>query len=86
MPPYPLNIALKLAIFESRKKQQRIARLARIDITQLSHIVRGRREATPKQKIRLARVLNKSVEQLFGTPPATPTHTPPTTTETESAA
>jgi len=65
MPPV-FNTALKLAIFESRKKQKRIAHLARIQETQLSHIVRGRRPATPKEQKRLAAVLGKSEEALFG--------------------
>ena len=67
MPPV-FNTALKLAIFESRKKQKRIAHLARIQETQLSHIVRGRRAATPKEQKRLAAVLGKSEAALFGGP------------------
>ena len=59
------NIALKLAIFESRKKQKRIAQLARIPETQLSHIVRGRRPPTPRERRRLAAVLGKPEADLF---------------------
>lgn len=64
------NVALKAAIFESRKKQKRIAKLAGIAETQLSHVVRGRREATPKEKARLAAVLGKSEAELFTSDPA----------------
>jgi len=59
------NLALKMAIFESRKKQKRIAHLAGIDETQLSHIVRGRRAATPRERQRLAAVLGKPEADLF---------------------
>jgi transcriptional regulator with XRE-family HTH domain len=59
------NTALKLAIFESRKKQKRIAKLARIPETQLSHIVRGRRTATGREQARLADVLGKTIGELF---------------------
>jgi len=60
-----LNIPLKLAIFESRKKQKRIAKLAKISETELSHIVRGRRPGSPAQRERIAAVLGKSVAELF---------------------
>ena len=59
------NVALKMAIFESRKKQKRIAKLAGITEFQLSHIVRGRRDATPRQRRRLATVLGKGEDALF---------------------
>ena len=65
MSPTTLNVRLKLAMFESRKKQKRIAKLARIAETQLSHIVRGRREATPQERARLAAVLGKPESDLF---------------------
>jgi plasmid maintenance system antidote protein VapI len=64
MPPV-FNVALKSAIFESRKKQKRIAKLAGIPETQLSHIVRGRRDATPKERERLSVVLGKPEADLF---------------------
>lgn len=67
-----LNVALKLAIFESRKKQKRIAKLARIPDTQLSHIVRGRRPASAEQRQRLATVLGKPEAVLFGAPADAP--------------
>jgi transcriptional regulator with XRE-family HTH domain len=65
MSPTILNVRLKLAMFESRKKQKRIAKLARIAETQLSHIVRGRRTATPEERKRLAEVLGKPERELF---------------------
>lgn len=60
-----LNLALKTAILASGKKQGRVARDARLDETALSHIVRGRREATPVEQERLSRVLGRPVPELF---------------------
>lgn len=60
-----LNVALKSAIFSSGRKQKRIAYLARIEETQLSHIVRGRRPASDEERERLAKVLGKSPRELF---------------------
>lgn len=60
-----LNIALKTAIIQSRKKQKRIARLARIDEVQLSRIVHGHAEPTPKERERLAAILGKPERDLF---------------------
>lgn len=60
-----LNVALKMAILQSGRTQARIARLARVDHTLLSMIVRGHREATESQKAKLANVLGLSVDELF---------------------
>lgn len=60
-----LNVPLKLAIIASRKRQQRIAKLARIEPPQLSHIVNGRRPPTKKQRERLSKVLAKPETELF---------------------
>lgn len=62
---FQLNLALKTAILASGKLQKRIARAARIDETSLSHIVRGRRDATAHERKHLARVLGKSEDDLF---------------------
>lgn len=64
-----LNLALKLAIAASGRKQQRIADLARVDRTKLSHLIAGRRRATPEERQRLASVLGVPVGDLF--PPET---------------
>lgn len=64
MKPTP-NFALKVAIVESDKHQREIARLTRIPETRLSHIVRGRMEATDKEREALARALHKSEDELF---------------------
>lgn len=64
-----LNLALKTAILASGKKQKRVAVEAHIDETTLSHIVRGRREPSDDERKRLARVLGRTVDQLFGAPP-----------------
>jgi plasmid maintenance system antidote protein VapI len=60
-----LNVALKMAILESGKKQRRVAALARIHPTELSAIVRQRRSASKEQRERLARVLGRSQNELF---------------------
>lgn len=60
-----LNLALKIAIIASGKKQGRIARDARLGETALSHIVRGRRDATSAEQERLSRVLGRPVSELF---------------------
>lgn len=67
MQRYLLNTALKIAILTSGKPQNRIARDARINETTLSHIVRGRRDASPKERERLARVLGRQESDLFPT-------------------
>jgi hypothetical protein len=59
------NVALKVAIVESGKKQRVVARLSRIPETKLSHIVRGRLEATDRERTALAKVLSRTVDQLF---------------------
>lgn len=60
-----LNIALKTAIWESGKKQKRIAKLARMEEPRLSRIVRGHDEPTPEEKARLAKHLHKAESELF---------------------
>ncbi len=59
------NLALKLAIVSSRKKQKRIARLARVDEQQLSHYVHRRRKPSLEEADRISRVLEKQVADLF---------------------
>lgn len=59
------NVALKVAIVQSGKKQRAIARKTRIPETRLSHIVRGRLEATKTERELLARTLSRSVSELF---------------------
>lgn len=59
------NVALKIAIVESGKKQNVIARSCRIPETRFSHIVRGRAEATDKEKARIAKALNRVQDDLF---------------------
>ena len=60
-----LNVALKQAIFATRKKQKTIARLARIGEVHMSRIVRGRRKATEPQQQRLSNLLGQPVSILF---------------------
>jgi len=61
------NTALRSAIFESPLKTQRaVAMKARIHETRLSAIIRGREDASDRERKRLAAALNCSVDQLFG--------------------
>lgn len=60
-----INIALKTAILETRKKQKRIAKLSRIKESRLSKIVRGHEAADEDERARLSRVLGKSESELF---------------------
>ena len=64
-----LNVKLKTAIVESRQKQRRIARLAGITETRMSQIVHeAHHAATPRERRKLARVLQRSEAELFETP------------------
>lgn len=60
-----LNVALKTAIFESGKKQKRIAKLARISEAKLSHIVRGRLAPNDTEREALAVALARPQSELF---------------------
>jgi len=62
---YHLNVPLKTAIVFSRRSQQRIAALAGMNPTHLSHVVAGRRAATPEQQVALAAVLGRMIADLF---------------------
>ena len=59
------NVALKVAIVQSGRKQVEIARSARISETRFSHIVRGRLEPTDKERDRIAKALHRSESDLF---------------------
>lgn len=59
------NLALKLAIVGTGKKQGAIARSARIEQVQLSKIVTGRIEPSPTERKALARVLARPESDLF---------------------
>jgi transcriptional regulator with XRE-family HTH domain len=60
-----LNLPLKIALVSAGKPQSEIAELARIHETRLSQIVRGRVTATESERLRLAGVLQRSVDELF---------------------
>lgn len=57
-----LNLALKLAIIKSRKRQGEIARRAHIGEVRFSKIVTRRIEATPKERERITTVLETLLE------------------------
>ncbi len=60
-----MNMALKFAIVNSRKRQIEIAKRARIHETRLSKIINGYLDANEDEKKALARVLRTSVDELF---------------------
>jgi len=66
MSKHILNVALKTALFATGKRQERIAKAARIAPQKLSHVLRGRRELDEGERKRLARVLGRSEDELFG--------------------
>jgi transcriptional regulator with XRE-family HTH domain len=61
-----MNAKLKLQIAQSGKRQYEVARLAGLNETELSQIVRERRSATPEERRRLAAVLAVAEPELFG--------------------
>jgi transcriptional regulator with XRE-family HTH domain len=65
MKPAP-NVALRVAIVQSGRKQADIARSSRITETRFSHIVRGRLEPSAKERERIAKALQRSSDELFG--------------------
>jgi hypothetical protein len=56
---------LKLAIVQSGLCQKWVAEAAEMDETVVSRIVTGRYNPTPLERIRLARVIQKPVGELF---------------------
>ena len=58
------SVGLKAAIQASGRKQKTIARLARIHVTKLSHIVAGRRLPSARERRNLAKVLGKTESEL----------------------
>lgn len=64
----PLNKALAKAIIDTGKKKKTIARLCRMSAGELSNIIHGSRPANPVYRSRLAKVLNRSEDELFAEP------------------
>lgn len=60
-----MNMALKVAIVESKLSSRVVALRARLGEVLLSQIVHGHRKATPKQQERLAKVLQCEVADIF---------------------
>jgi transcriptional regulator with XRE-family HTH domain len=60
-----MNMALKIAILESGKTQDEVARLTGIDASLVSKIVRGYRPATDVEREKLSKLLKKRVDHLF---------------------
>jgi transcriptional regulator with XRE-family HTH domain len=61
-----MNAKLKLQISQSGKRQYEVARLAGLNETELSQIVRERRSPTPEERRRIAAVLAVDEPDLFG--------------------
>ena len=61
-----MNAKLKLQISQSGKRQYEVARLAGLNETELSQIVRERRSPTPDERRRIAAVLAVDEPDLFG--------------------
>ena len=61
----PRNLALKVACVESGKRQNEIAKLAKIHPTRLSALIRNDVSATEGERLRLAGVLQRPVSDLF---------------------
>lgn len=61
-----MNDNLKIAIVLARMPAWKIAQEAGISPTVLSRIVSGQRRASPDEQRALARVLEETVEELFG--------------------
>lgn len=64
------NVALKMALFATGKKQQDIARIARVAPQDLSHAIAGRRTLDSEERKRLIKALARygvtsSINQLF---------------------
>ncbi len=60
-----INVALKVAVVQSGRRQLAIARLAKINEVRFSKIICARVEATEDEMQRLAKVLDAPVDQLF---------------------
>jgi hypothetical protein len=64
----PINLPLKVAITASGRKQKDVAKRARINQWRLSRIVTRDVDARPEEQARLARVLGRSIAELFEAP------------------
>ena len=61
----PYNVALKVAIIRSGKRQIDVAHKAKIDNSRFSQIVTGRQLATVDERKTIAKILRKPVDELF---------------------
>jgi transcriptional regulator with XRE-family HTH domain len=68
----PLNIALRVAIAATGRSQKDIARRAGINQWRLSRIVQRDVTPTPRERARLARILDTPVQDLFSDIPGQP--------------
>lgn len=63
--PETYNLSLKWVILNSGFTQKTIARKARIENTRFTRIVRGQVPSTPKERRRVARILQCPLESVF---------------------
>jgi transcriptional regulator with XRE-family HTH domain len=59
------NLSLKIAILESGRTQIDVAKAADMHESRLSHIINGHRVASAVEQQALARVLKRTIAQLF---------------------
>lgn len=59
------NTALRVAIVQSEKEHQEIARLAKIHPARLSQIISNKVTASESERLRLAGVLQRTVSEIF---------------------
>jgi transcriptional regulator with XRE-family HTH domain len=60
-----LNVALKVALIATGKKQKQIAKRVKISEPRLSTIVRGHDDPTEAERARLSEFLGKPISELF---------------------
>jgi transcriptional regulator with XRE-family HTH domain len=60
-----MNLVLKISILQKFLYQADFAKAVGVNETVLSRIVKGRREPTPEQKSKMARILEVPRDELF---------------------
>lgn len=60
-----MNVVLKISILQKFPYQADFAKAVGVNETVLSRIVKGRREPTPEQKNKMARILEVPADELF---------------------
>ncbi|GEM_PF-1326510 len=71
-----MYLNLKVAIWQTGLRQNRLAQTLNMDEALLSRIINGFREPTPEQRTRIAQVLQKDEQWLFAREPEAAQETP----------